>query len=36
MKEPEDYFDTVEFKSLPLGKRLWRRAVIAFWLTISL
>lgn len=35
MTEPEDYFNTAEFKALPLGKRIWRRVVIAFWLTIG-
>lgn len=35
MKEPEDYFRTDEFKSLPKPQQLWLRIKIAFFLTLS-
>jgi hypothetical protein len=35
MNEPEDLFDTEDFKSLPIHKRIWIRVVVAFWLTIG-
>jgi hypothetical protein len=33
--EPEDYFLTEEFKSLPLLKRIGIRLKVAFFMTIS-
>ncbi len=36
MQELEDIFSTPEFKSLPLGKRIWIRLKVAFIQTISM
>lgn len=36
MNEPEDFFNTEEFKSLTWSKRLWIRIKVAFIVTINM